>query len=862
MGWRPRQAIGNESKASDNGALIRYAKYAVLFAVCVSTHSVRADAPSPEFDRDVAPILVNHCLECHHRGKASGGLNLAIAEAVRRGGESGPAIASGTPEKSLLIERIDAGEMPPPENGKRSPLTRDDTATLRAWISSGAEWPKARELGLHEQSIRLDEARDFWSFQTVHRPPIPWGKGAGRTTNPIDAFVDEKLVAAALEIGTPATPRQLLRRSWLDLVGLPPSLDEQERFLNDSSPKAFEELVDRLLANRGYGERWARYWLDLVRYADSNGYERDSGKPSVWRYRDYVIDAFNRDKPYDQFVIEQLAGDELDDRTVETMIATGFHALGAWQDEVDPLEAAQYRSDELDDMLRTTSQTFLGVTIGSARCHNHKFDPLSMIDYYSLSAILAPLKRPNVGREDRDLLAGSRPELAAIQVRDGRIAELNRGIEELRAIAEAEWLESGLSKLPANAIDAYRVPSKNRDPVQAQLAKKHAVEWQAEIATVMKDERRRQTAEFERAIKSLQRETPDLPRAYFLLEDSPNSPPAFLLLSGRASNPGPQMQPAVPVALTRSQPTFVARDAPSSGRRLTLARWIVDPDNPLAARVIVNRVWQHHFGEGIVATPSDFGRIGARPTHPELLDWLAHWFVHDANWSLKKLHRLIMTSRTYQTTSAATTRQRDLDSENKWLARFPHRRLDVEAIRDSILATSGKLNPEMYGPAVYLPIPASVIEAHTDKDAAWRTSLEPAIYRRTIYAYVKRTLLVPMLEVLDLCDTTNSTEKRSITSIAPQALTLYNGDFVNSQASFFADRLTAEVGDDPGKQIERAYRLALCRSPTTTEQKELLRFLEEESRSQSPESNHNARRLARIQMCRVILNLNEFVYVE
>ena len=836
--------------------------FVASLGLSLSAGRLRADPPPIEFNRDVAPILINNCLECHHRGKASGGLNVALIEEIRRGGESGPAITRDPSTPSLLLAKIDAGEMPPQEKGKRRSLTQDQIATLRTWVNSGADWPKNRELGLHEQTVRVEEARNFWSFQPVRRPPLPQVKQADVTVHPIDAFIQEKLSKLGIEPAETAAPRQLLRRTWMDLVGLPPSLDEQERYLKDSSSKAYEDLVDRLLENRGYGERWARYWLDLVRYADSNGYERDGAKPSVWRYRDYVIDSLNRDKSYDRFVLEQIAGDELADRSQETVIATGFHALGAWQDEVDPLEAPQYRADELDDMLRTTAQTILGVTIGCARCHNHKFDPISMVDYYSLSAILAPLKRPNVGRDDRDRSLGSLAELAAIQNRDERIAELNQRIAQLRTKTEAEWLESEKSQLPIEVIGAFRSSPKDRNPTQNQLIQKHSALWQAEITAAMPEDRRQQVTEIEQSIQKLRREVPDLPRGYFLFEDSPNPLPTFLLLSGRASNPGPQMQPAVPVVLTSSQPSMASVQGQSSGRRLALARWLVDSANPLTARVIVNRVWQHHFGEGIVATPSDFGQIGARPTHPELLDWLADWFVHDAQWSLKKLHRLIMTSQTYRRSSTATAQQREHDPENKWLGRFPQRRLEVEAIRDSVLATSGKLNPEMFGPAVYLPIPASVIEAHTDKEAAWRTSPEPAIYRRTIYAYVKRTLLVPMLEVLDLCDTTNSAEKRSVTSIAPQALTLYNGEFMNSQASFFADRVICEAGDDPDRQIDRAYLLALCRSPTATERQALKQFLIEETQNRASEPAVDGRRAALIQICRVILNLNEFVYVE
>ena len=826
-----------------------------------TTGTVQAALPVPEFERDVAPILINHCLECHHRVKASGGLNLAIFEGLQRGGESGSAISLEKPETSQLLARVESGEMPPKEKGKKA-LSTDEIAVLRAWIGGGATWPKDRELGLHEQAVQADAAKSFWSYQPIRRPPIPQTPTSVTEQNPIDAFFDDKLIAVGIEPSPSANSHQLLRRAWLDLIGLPPSLEDQDRFTANSSPEAYAGLIDQLLENKGYGERWARYWLDLVRYADSNGYERDSSKPNVWRYRDYVIDSLNCDKPYDRFVLEQLAGDELPDRSSETVIATGFHALGAWNDEVDPQEAPQYRADELDDMLRTTAQTFLGVTIGCARCHNHKFDPISMVDYYSFSAILSPLKRPNVGREDRDKLAGTLKQLEAVRIRDEKIAELNQTGRELRSHSEKEWLEASRSQLPKEAIEAYRLEPNKRTPEQNQLAQKHAAEWQAELAAATPEPRRQLLADLEKRIEELRHETPDLPRAYFLYEDTPNPPTSYLLLSGRASNLGPEMQPAVPVVLTKTQPKTAPTEFSTSGRRLALAEWLVDPENPLTARVIVNRVWQHHFGEGLVSTPSDFGKIGAMPTHPELLDWLADWFVHDAKWSVKKLHRLIMTSQTYRRSSIPDPSQRQRDPENRLLGRYPNRRLDVETIRDSMLAVSGKLNPEMYGPAVYLPIPAAVIEAHTDKEASWRVSSEPAIYRRTIYGYVKRTLLVPMLEVLDLCDTTNSTEKRSITSIAPQALTLYNGDFVNQQAAFFADRLIREVGSDPGKQIDRAYRLALGRSPTSSERAAMLQFLDDESRSAAADSKTESVQSALIQVCRVILNLNEFVYFE
>jgi hypothetical protein len=794
----------------------------VLIAAITSVWSGWA-AEGPDFERDIAPILVAHCLDCHQPTKQSGELNLATLAGALKGGEQGPAIAPGKTDKSLLLERVAAREMPPPDAKEAKPLTAEQIDTLRAWIAAGATWPKDRELGIHERSVDLEQARQFWSFQPVRRPEIP--DSTFRIPNPIDAFIVERLTTSKLTLSPPAAKNDLLRRLSLDLRGLPPSLEELSGFLDDPSPDAYERQVDRLLADPAYGERWARHWLDLVRYADSNGYERDGPKPSVWKYRDYVIASLNSDKPYNRFALEQIAGDELPDASHETLIATGFHALGAWQDEVDPLEQPQYRADELDDMIRTTSQTFLGLTLGCARCHNHKFDPLTMVDYYSLAAILSPLKRPNVGRTDRDIPLGTPDEIAAIFARN---EELTRLDFQILAI---------VTKKPADADQ--------------------------QVAAI----RERQ--------KELRTKVPDMPGAYRCYEVSPEAPPTYLLLSGRASNPGPEMQPRPPAVLVANQRDLAVFEqrgestaAKSTRRRIAFARWLISEDNPLTARVIVNRVWQHHFGEGLVATPSDFGQMGARPTHPELLDWLADWFMHDADWSLKRLHRLIVTSDVYRQASSgdrgtwnaelavpssALPAPSSIDPENKLLWHFPYRRLDVEAIRDSMLAISGNLNGQMYGPAVFLPIPAAAIEAHTDKQAAWQASQEPDIDRRTVYAYVKRTLLVPMMETLDFCDTVNSSERRAITSIAPQALTLFNGDFVNRQAEQFAQRLAREAGDDPARQIDLAFRLALCRQATAAESQAMQQFLAREAASTD-------RQRALVQLCRVILNLNEFVY--
>lgn len=772
-----------------------------------------AAADVPDFERHIAPFIANYCLDCHQPGKISAGLNLATQQGLMAGGDSGAAVTLDQPAQSLILARLHAKEMPPEDqkHPRRKP-TDLEIKQFEAWIAAGVKWPKDREIGLHEQTVDLEVARQFWSFQPVRRPAVPEVKHTDRVNNPIDAFIWQKLKAAGIELAPRASQRDVLRRVSLDLVGLPPSLAAQDQFLADQSPQAFGRVVDTLLDEPAYGERWAKHWLDLVRYADSNGYEHDNGKPNVWRYRDYVIDSLNADKPYNRFVLEQLAGDELPDVNDSSRIATGFFMLGPWLDEVDPLVAAQYRADELDDLVHTTSQVFLGLTLSCARCHNHKFDPLTMVDYYSLVAIFSPLKHPD-GSGDRDRPLGTSAQVRALHERDHQVGALSGEIEKLK---KAGGDQTG--KISA---------------LEQQIAKHRA-------------------------------DIPDLPRGYVGFEDTPQPPPTHLLLAGRASRPGPQMQPRVPTVLAPNQPTFLAPGEFTSHRRLSFANWVIDPANPLTARVIVNRVWQHHFGTGLVATSSDFGDRGARPTHPDLLDWLTDWFVYDANWSLKKLHRLIVTSETYQAGSTASSESISRDPQNQLLSHFPLRRVDVEVIRDSILAVTGELNPEMHGPAVYLPIAREVVEAHTDKEGAWRSSPPDQEKRRTIYAYLKRTLLVPMLEVLDLCDVNQTSERRVTTSIAPQALTLYNGQFVNEQSAKFAQRLLREAGTEPERQIDLAYRLALARHPKPDELAAMSSYLASETAGQAQENParpaSETQRLALIQLCRVILNLNEFVY--
>jgi Protein of unknown function (DUF1553)/Protein of unknown function (DUF1549) len=638
--------------------------------------------------------------------------------------------------------------------------------------------------------------REHWAFQPVRAVPLPTVKDPSWVRTPIDAFILAKLDENGWKPAPPAEPRAILRRLHLNLTGMPPTLAEQDRFLRDSSPQALDRVIDDLLSRPAYGERFARRWLDLARYADSNAYERDALKPSVWRYRDYVIESFNRDRPFDRFVREQIAGDELPDATAETVIATGFHRLGPWDDE--PADPKTDRFDQLDDIVSTNSQVFLGLTLACARCHDHKFEPLTMLDYYRMVAIFDPLRRPQDGRTDLDAPAAVRERRAALSKRDQAIKDLQRLNNTVRLLG------GGGADLVSKRID------------------------------------------------DLKQRTPEGTRGYFLVEDAPAPPTTHVLLRGSAERPGAKVSPGVPSVLAAKQPEFLKPDEYTTRRRLSLANWVIDPRNPLTARVIVNRVWQWHFGEGLVRTESDFGTHGERPTHPELLDWLADWFVKEG-WSIKKLNRLILASNTYRQSSSAylvLSTQHSTDPDNRLLWKFPYRRLEVEAIRDSVLAVSGRLNSEMGGPGVFLPIPKEALEGHSDPKTVWTPSDERAASRRTIYAVVKRSLTNPLLETLDLCDTARSTAKRTSTTVAPQALTLFNGEFVNQQARYLADRLEREAGPDEAKQIDLAYRLALGRPPREREVEMFRTFL----------AKSGGGRAAREQMARVIFNLNEFVY--
>lgn len=720
--------------------------------------AVAADG-APDFEREIVPLIAERCLECHSGADASGGLNLTRREMAIAGGDNGQAIQPGDPDSSLLVTRVSAGEMPPEKNGKPQPLSAAEVALLRHWVRSGAAWPDGRVLDPYERTTAKRGGRDWWSLQPVQRPKVPEVADVGRIANPIDAFVQQKLNERNFTAAPPADRRTLLRRVTFDLIGLPPSPEEIDAFVADQSPHAYDKVVDRLLDSPHFGERQARWWLDLVRFAETNGYERDAEKPYAWRYRDWVIDAFNDDKPYDHFVLEQLAGDELPDRSESTAIATGFLRLGTWDDEPnDPLE---YQYDRLEDLVHTTATAFLGLSVKCARCHDHKFDPIPQTDYYRVAAAFwgGP-----VAHRQRELNGGPTKE------------------------------ELGFDVLGWTDI--------TRDP-----------------------------------------------------------PPLHVLKKGNVHRPGAAISAGSLTATVSFVRDFSppAADAKSTHRRLQLAQWIVDPQNPLTVRVMVNRLWQQHFGEGLVRSPDNFGFLGQKPTHPQLLDWLASELI-GGKWRLKRIHKLMVMSETYRQSSIhpqqAVYEQRD--ANNLWFWRANRRRLDAESLRDAILWTSGRLDLRGGGPSFRAPISAEALEGLSMKTGGYRASLAEDTHRRSIYMFVKRALPVPLMSTFDACDTTSPTGRRDVTIVAPQALALMNNEWVHEETAAFAKRVLAAASSDSDR-VDKAWCWAFGRRPAAPEREAALAYLQNRQAGNDEAATSAA---AWASLCHVLINANEFIYTD
>lgn len=816
-----------------------------------SVHSAEQHAPEAIefFQREVKPLLVEHCFKCHGGAKAKGGLFLGSRDGVLTGGDTGAAVSLDAPGESLLLDAVnyDGYEMPP--SGK---LPQAEIDVLTKWVELGLPWTPGDE-AMPEPAEEdgpppvNDETKRFWSFQPVTRPAPPPIAATEWVRNPIDAFVGKRLEDAGLRPAPRAEKVALLRRATYDLIGLPPTPEEVAAFVADDSPGAFERVVDRLLESPHYGERWGRHWLDLVRYAETNSYERDGPKPYVWRYRDYVIRSLNADKPYDRFLTEQLAGDELAEVTPETIIATGFYRLGLWQDE--PVDHEQELFEDLDDLVRTTGEVFLGLTVGCARCHDHKLDPIPQADYYRLLAFFRNVRRLGVRSHESVEDASIRTLGSEEEARRHKelVARHKRDTKQVsKALGELD------KRITADLVGVERDEWKSEQArIEIARSRVGAILTQAECDRYVElTARRDQLRQFR---------PPGIEQALCVKEHGRDSPPTHVLVRGNAHVRGDQVEPGFPAVLSPPAPAIVPPPEPikSTGRRLALARWLSSPANPLSARVMVNRVWHYHFGRGIVRTTSDFGFQGAAPTHPQLLDWLTSEFVA-GGWRLKRLHKLIMLSATYQMASQADERALADDPLNQRLWRFDMRRLSAEEIRDSMLAVNGSLNRDrMFGPSIFVQMPQEVLASQSRPGAGWGKSPPAERARRSIYIHVKRSLVVPMMASFDGPDTDASCPVRFVTTQPTQALGMLNSDFVNQQAETFASFLREQSGDDVRSQIALALRRTLQREPSGAEIDRGLELIETLRR------DHGLSATAALkQFCLTAYNLNEFVYLD
>lgn len=784
-------------------------------------------------ERDVTAILSAKCWVCHgRREKMGGGLDLRTHASMVKGGKSGPVFVAGKAEESLLVKRIAAQEMPPPklqEQYSVRGLTDDELAKVKQWIADGArqDFEKPAEISVATDTAVKPKDREFWAFRTPVRPVVAAGK------NPIDALAAKPLAAAAPD-------STLLRRAYFDLIGLPPTPEEVVSFEKDKDPKRYEKLVDRLLGSSRYGERWARHWLDAVGYTDSEGGNSgDQTRPYAWRFRDYVIRSFNSNKPYDQFLREQLAGDELFDyrnakkitpEQVELLAATGF-----WRTAPDATYSTEQnfipeRMDVIAGQIEVLGSAVMGLSVGCARCHDHKYDPIPTRDYYRLVSVLTPAYDPYHW-------------LPPVFPCGGVGAKCDENSTRyLHPTKTAEWEE----------VAAFNAPIAQRvKELQAQIEEKAKPYREkkgkdAKIAelTAEFEPFKKEKAALDEQIKKEQAKLKPLPLVRALFDLGPEPPPTRVLLRGDATTPGALVGPGAPSVLSASTREYrVDALGHSSGRRLALAKWLTHREHPLTARVMVNRIWQHHFGEGLVATPGNFGKMGAAPANQKLLDWLAVEFV-ESGWDMKALHRKILLSATYRQRSGPDG--------------FPLRRMDAENVRDSILQIAGRLEEKPYGPA-------DAFKVQPDGEVVTVST------RRSIFVAHRRTQPLSLLETFDQPFMNPNCVKRGLSVVSSQALHMMNSDLTRENARYMAGRIVDAVGDDPAAQVERAYLLAFARKPSAEETKAAVATLErmnaewekplEKDRPAEPVRSR-AKWLALATVCHTLMNSAEFLYID
>ncbi len=872
--------------------------FLLLAGVCAGLTARATDEAGRHFAEKVKPLLDSRCVSCHGPDKVKGGLRLDSREAALKAGESGrPAVVPHQPAESLLLKAVMHSvrdlEMPPKDK-----LSSNDVAVLERWIRDGAPWPEAEAMAAGTPPSRLGErigdawsdprnpiVRIFggqrlglWSLKPVKplEPPAVRNRRWART--PVDRFVLARLEAAGTSPAREADKRTLARRLFFDLTGLPPTPEQMQSFLADKRADAYEQLVDQLLASPRYGEHRARMWLDVIRYSDSNGFDWDEFRPKAWRFRDYVIRSFNLDKPFDQFIREQLAGDELLDGPPKTpaeqdaLIATTYLRLGPQDNSAGAFnEQDRARAEWMADLTETTGSAFLGLTMSCCRCHDHKFDPISQADHFRLRAFFEPVKYA----DETPLDLAQEQEVIRVhnQSIDERIKPFVKQRDEILAGIKQRMRDERFARLTAEeklllSTSKERRTNDLKSKIEGIEKKVEPGDKEAKAALTGGEKARYdELAKEVAALKQLKRE---FALGLLAADNAGNVPATKILFQGDHKAPREAVEPGF-ISVLDPNPAAIhaAANKNSTGRRFTLAEWIASPQNPLTARVLVNRVWQACFGEGLVATPNDLGLAGARPANPELLDWLAGEFVR-GGWSMKRLHRLLVTSAVYRQRSgreagveAVVSRSvsgrehaegtDSLDRSSPISVRQP-RRLSAEQLRDSVLAVSGLLANKAGGPPIWPDLPPEIARANpaflddnAEKTKGWYPSPKPEQFVRSVYLIQKRTVRVPFLETFDLPENSTSCARRNESTVAPQALSMLNSPLAVEAARGFAARVKREAGESTGAQIRQAFALAFQRAPARDEMAACLRLAE-------------CRGLTEV--CRALLNLNEFIYVD
>ncbi len=865
---------------------------AALVCLTAASGVVAGETTLPlTYERDIRPIFKTHCFHCHGEdGRREGELDLRLRRLIMAGGESGDVVVPGKPDESFLLERMLDGDMPPEEVKLRP--TADEIEKIRQWITAGAPTARPEPTDLDPDNYITEEERSYWAFQPIVRPNPPQVRHVEQVRTPIDRFVLAKLEPLELTLSPDADRRTLIRRLTIDLHGLPPSPEEVEAFVSDDRPDAYERLVERLLESPRYGERWGRHWLDVAGYADSEGYtETDPVRPYAYKYRDYVIRSFNEDKPFDQFIVEQLAGDELVSQSFknlspaeqEKLIATGFLRMtpdGTGDGGVDQIIA---RDDVMAGTIEIVSSALLGLTVGCARCHNHRYDPIPQSDYYALRAIFEPALDP------RSWLPPAKRRISLYSDADRkRAAEIEKEAQAILATRSKKQqqfidavFERELAKLPQELRPSVRkareTPAQKRTAEQKSLLKKYpSVNVTAGSLYLYDRKAADELKKLADQAAKLRASKPKEEQIRCVWETGSEPPPTRLFARGDPEQPKQVVPPHALSVLTGHAKVTIPLDdpkRPTTGRRLAYARWLTSGRHPTVARVIVNRVWMWHFGRPLVPTPSDFGRLGVSPTHPQLLDWLAAEFMA-GGWSMKELHRLIVCSTVYRQASTPHDRGNRHDAQNRLWWRRSLVRLDAETLRDTVLAVSGELNEEMGGPPV--PVMADRIGQFViGKENLNAGRPGPVIdmkgqqFRRTVYVQFRRSRPLSTIASFDLPRMNPNCSARSSSTVSPQSLLLMNSPFVVERAKKLAERLEQEAGTDVPAQIRRLWLVCYGRPPRDTEMADASGYIEEQTElfaqqlvGKKKKTPQQAARDALASLCHAVLSSNEFLYVE